>query len=543
MVSKRKGDLAWIEPESDPSGVQLVVRSKQVSGGPPPAPKIGRGGSFNCLRCRQTIHEDDIKALGMAGKLGIRMTAVVADTGAGRIYREPTLAESVAAVSADIGDIVDLPLGDANQYLAPPRYGIDSFLGLFTARQALTIDVLAEEVASTLDEIISDGGTREYASTVVTMLALAVGKRAQYGSTLSSWKLDSRSGTGKAERAFPRADIPMTWDFAQAAPFPTAPAVGFSVCGPCSMLWVWFQRAQARLSLATRVPQHSIIEASWRRTLRTSMRSRTPIYPTSFICGTGAHCGTFMPDLYHTVAAPKTGELTAFAWHHGGTKEAARQYFIEGFTETFETFQTHQLEGVPMLVVYASKEQKAGRDEEGRWSSILSSMIAADMEITATWPIHGTGSTRLRGIGANAVATYIVMVCYPRPSSSSTCSLADFNRALRRELGPAVRDLQAASILPVDLAQAAMGPGMKIFSRYRGVLDQSGKRLGIDQALRLINSALAEVLDEQEGELDPESRFAVRWWETYGWAAASLVKRTRRLGRLASAWTTWCVLK
>ena len=119
------------------------------------------------------------------------------------------------------------------------------------------------------------------------------------------------------------------------------------------------------------------------------------------------------------------------------------------------------------------------------------------------------------------VATYIAMVCRPRPSNADTCSLTDFNRALRRELAPAIRDLQAASILPVDLAQAAMGPGMQIYSRYRAVVDQSGNRLEVDQALRLINSALAEVLDEQEGELDAESRFAVRWWETHGWNAAS----------------------
>src|SRR5262249_41158287 len=122
--------------------------------------------------------------------------------------------------------------------------------------------------------------------------------------------------------------------------------------------------------------------------------------------------------------------------------------------------------------------------------------------------------------GTNAVAAYIVMVCRPRPSDASTCSLADFNRALRRELSPAVRDLQAASILPVDLAQAAMGPGMQIYSRYRAVVNQAGQAVQVDQALRLINAALGEVLDEQEGELDPESRFAVRWWATHGWNAA-----------------------
>src|SRR5581483_4368227 len=152
----------------------------------------------------------------------------------------------------------------------------------------------------------------------------------------------------------------------------------------------------------------------------------------------------------------------------------------EGFTETFKNLQRSLADGLPMLVIYASKEQKGGGDEETRWSSILTAIIAADLEITGTWPIHGTFRTRMTGIGTNAIATYIAMVCRPRSVDAGTCSLTDFNRALRKELVQAIRDLQAASILPVDLAQAAMGPGMQIFSRYRAVIDQSGKQLRVD---------------------------------------------------------------
>ena len=124
----------------------------------------------------------------------------------------------------------------------------------------------------------------------------------------------------------------------------------------------------------------------------------------------------------------------------GTIRPPRRNYFIDGFTETFKNLQSSLADGLPMLVVYASKEQKGGREEETRWSSILTAMIAADLEITGTWPIHGTGSTRMIGIGTNAVATYIVMVCRPRPFMPRQPASADFNRRLRRELGPAVRD-------------------------------------------------------------------------------------------------------
>ena len=223
------------------------------------------------------------------------------------------------------------------------------------------------------------------------------------------------------------------------------------------------------------------------------------------------------PDLYSTLAAPKSGELTAFAWHHGGTKEGARTAFIEGFTQTFKSLQNSMAPTLPMLVVYASKEQKSGAGEETRWESILTAMIDAQLEVTAAWPIYMAGSTRMRSIGSNAVAAYIVMACRPRQTDASTTSLNDFSRALRRELPAAIRDLQAGSILPVDLYQAALGPGMQIYSRYRRVEDSYGERVPVGRALELITSAVGEVLDEQEGELDVASRFAVTWWEENGW--------------------------
>ena len=223
------------------------------------------------------------------------------------------------------------------------------------------------------------------------------------------------------------------------------------------------------------------------------------------------------PDLYSTIATPKHGELTAIPSHHGNDKEVARKYFVEGFTQAFENLKRSTAPQLPMIVVYASKEQKSGSGEETRWAAILTAMIQADLEITGTWPIHGTGTNRMVGQGANVVATYVAMVCRPRQTAAGVCTLADFNRALRRELKPAVEDLQAAGILPVDMAQAAMGPGMQVYSRYREVVDQSGARVPVDQALRLINQALTEVLDEQEGELDPASRFAVALWEKHHW--------------------------
>jgi putative DNA methylase len=449
------------------------------------------------------------------------MIAVVATSSQGRIYRDPTEEEiHAAATVTPPDDLPDISLGEANQYVAPPRYGLLTHLDLYTPRQLVVLTAFADAVSACHAEIINDGGSKDWADAVTTLLGLAVGKLAGYLSSEARIE-NGHGGSNRTVPAFARHDIPMTWDF------PEINCLGNDSAN-------WLQVVQTICRALPHAPTGSGVVV--RRDARQAATDNSCLIATDppyFDAIAYADLSDYFyiwhrralrdvhPDLYQTMAAPKSGELTAFAWHHGGTREAARRYFIDGFTETFENLKRSLAPDLPLLVVYASKEQKGGREEETRWSSILTATVASGLEITGTWPIHGTGNKRMRGIGANAVATYVVMVCRPRPVHAGTCSLADFNRALRGELRDAVKGFQAAGILPVDLAQAAMGPGMQAYSRYRQVVDQSGSRVSVEQALRLINAALSEVLDEQEGELDPYSRFGVAWWDKNGWDAAA----------------------
>ncbi|MGC0142589.1 DUF1156 domain-containing protein [Pseudactinotalea sp. Z1732] len=519
-LSKKKGDLAWIEPSVDEGVVAIKVVSNQRSGGPTEATKSARGATFRCLGCSNPVKDTDLDKQVRAGGLGLRMTAVVAEAAGRRYYREPTQEEVVAAQSVDLSgvDVPDsVPASDGG---SRNRFGLATQADLYLPRQMLTLSVMSDLIRSTRSRVMDDGGDEQWADLITTMLGLALGGLAITGSTQTRWR-DRVTGPSKAEPAFGRNDLPVTWDFAET--FFMGGAVGD---------WLNIVR---RVTAATKYTAHGagIVVRADARTSALPSPGLVATDPPYFDAIAYADLSDYFyvwhrralrdihPDLYQTVATPKTGELTALPSQHGSKRDAARTYFIDGFTETFENLKKSAHPDLPMLVVYASKEQKGGRDEETRWSSILTAMMRADLEIVGTWPIHGTGSTRMIGLGANAVASYIVMVCRPRDLAANTSSVTDFNRALRRELGPAIRDLQAASILPVDLAQAAMGPGMQIFSRYRAVLDQSGRAVPVEQALHLINAALSEVLDEQEGELDPESRFAVRWWESHAWSSAS----------------------
>lgn len=516
-LSKKKGDLAWIEPRIEGGRVKFDVVGARPGGEAPASPKTGRGGVFACLACGSPVDEDSVIRQGNGPGLGLRLMAVVAERKGKRIYRAASAEEEQTALSVPpVEDFPEIRLPDIPRWFSGPRFGLTTQADLYTPRQLLVISTVCDLVSDTYQEILEDGGSVEWARAVVTMLGLAVGRLAMSNSTQARVTIRNDGTTTRFNAAFGRNDMPMTWDFPEMnalgtdgtwmASLPTVlDAIGFVAQGQGSVA-----RVDARVTspprrglVATDPPYFDAIGYAdlsdyfyvWHR------RALRQIHP----------------DLYTTMAAPRAGELTAVPAHHGKSKEAARDYFISGFTETFLNLQEALDDDLPMLVVYASKEQKGGREEETRWSSILSAMIAADLEITGTWPIHGTGSTRMISQGTNAVASYILMVCRPRPEGASAVSLADFNRALRRELPQAIHDLQAASILPVDLAQAAMGPGMQIYSRYRAVLDQSGQRVPVEHALRLINAAREAVLDEQEGELDPESRFAVRWWEAYGW--------------------------
>ncbi len=233
-------------------------------------------------------------------------------------------------------------------------------------------------------------------------------------------------------------------------------------------------------------------------------------------------------DLFATMATPKSGELVALPTRHGGSKERAGRYFVDGFTETFKNLAAAQVDDAPMLVVYAFKEKGAsGSGVSPGWAAILEAVVNAELMVTGTWPINGTGASRMVGLGTNALATYVVLVCRPRPEAAPRITRSDLTRLLRSELAGGVAQLQQANIAPVDLAQAVIGPGMEVYSRHASVVETDGSRVGVAAALSLINRTLGEVLDEQEGDLDPDSRWAVTWYDEHGFASAGFGEADR----------------
>jgi putative DNA methylase len=179
-------------------------------------------------------------------------------------------------------------------------------------------------------------------------------------------------------------------------------------------------------------------------------------------------------------------------------------------------------------VFYAFKQAESEESDEASngdsgaivastgWQTMLEGVIRAGFSIDGTWPIRTEQPHGLRVIEANSLASSIVLVCRPRPTDAPLATRKEFITALRQELPDALRNLQRGNIAPVDLAQAAIGPGMAVFTRYAKVMETDGKAMTVRTALGLINLALDEVLAEQEGEFDGDTRWALAWFEQYG---------------------------
>jgi putative DNA methylase len=220
------------------------------------------------------------------------------------------------------------------------------------------------------------------------------------------------------------------------------------------------------------------------------------------------------PELFSTLAVPKAEELVATPYRHGG-RENAEAFFLSGMTQAMRRIADQAHPAFPITIYYAFK-QAENDGEEGTtntgWDTFLAAVIDAGLAISGTWPVRTERGARAVGIGTNALASSIVLVCRHRAVDAPAATRREFVSALKRELPQALAHLQAGNIAPVDLAQAAIGPGMAVYTRYSIVLDADGKAIPVRAALAIINQTLDEALAQQEGDFDADSRWALTWF-------------------------------
>ena len=226
------------------------------------------------------------------------------------------------------------------------------------------------------------------------------------------------------------------------------------------------------------------------------------------------------PDLFATLAVPKTDELVATPYRYG-SKEKAEKFFLAGMTLAMQRLADQAHLAFPVTIYYAFKQSESRGDTgvaSTGWETFLDAVLRAGLGVSGTWPMRTELGNRMVGRGTNALASSIVLVCRPRPTDAPVATRREFLDALKAELPEALHQMQQGNVAPVDLAQAAIGPGMAVFTRYAQVLNASGDALSVRQALVLINQTLDEVLAEQEGDFDADTRWALAWFEHLGFA-------------------------
>lgn len=533
IVSKRPGKkVVWVEPSADPAAqtVSYTVRT----GGRPPSGTIpeGRGkGGGECLATGAPIPFERIREASKQGLLGADLTAVVAEGRGGRVYVTPTAeqvdAASVTVEEPDLGSIFEVP-GRINVV----GYGLTRWTQLFTPRQLLALttfsDLLADVHAQIAEDAraaglsaattrLRDGGTGAvaYADAVVTYLAFVVDKCSDYWSSICSW----HNSKEQIRNTFSRQGIPMTWEFAETNPFSSS-------TGNWNAMVDWVVKAVIALpsSRAADVEQRDA-SARIREVGRCVVSTDPPYYDNIhyadlsdfFYVWLRRNLRDIWPDELATLLTPKTDELIANQ-ARAGSKKAAQQHFESGIAKVFASAAEHADPDFPATIFYAFKATEA--TENGvvstGWETFLRGILDAGYTVSATWPVRTEMGARMIASGTNALASSIVLACRPRHVAAALATRGEFIGALRREIAPAIRLLQAQNIAPVDLAQSAIGPGIAVFSRYAKVVEADGTSMSVRAALALINEVLAEVLSGEESEFDADTRFALTWFEQYG---------------------------
>ena len=411
-------------------------------------------------------------------------------------------------------------------------YGLTTWADLFTPRQLVALTTFSDLVAEAMERVkrdadgadlpndkrpLRDGGAgaTAYAEAVGVYLSVSLNKVSDRCSTICGWDNTRDS----IRNTFGRQAIPMVWDFSEGNTFSestgslsnaidqTVRTIALMPCcsaGLSSQMDAQSQDISSGKIVSTDPPYYDNIGYAdlsdffyvW---LRRSLRS------------------TF-PYLFATLAVPKAEELVATPYRHGNKKKA-ETFFLTGMTEAMRCLAEQAHPGFPVSIYYAFKQSEkkgeTGTTSTG-WETFLDAVIRAGFSITGTWPMRTELSNRMIGAGTNALASSIVLVCRQRPADAPLATRREFVTALRDELPTALANLQSGNIAPVDLAQASIGPGMAVYTRYAKVLDAAGNPVSVRDALALINQILDEVLAEQEGDFDADSRWALAWFEQHG---------------------------
>lgn len=513
-LGKKKGKERYIVPIPEGKGVRFEITGPA---GVPRGGTVSRTGA-ECLICATPVPLPYIREEGKAGRMGTQLIAVAAEGKRQRYYLAPTEEHEKAADVPRPADVPEAELPEQALGFRVQGYGMQTWADLFTNRQLTALTTFSDLVKEARDHVIADDGGDDYADAVSTYLSFAVDRLADYSSTLASWMPDPKNEG--IRNTFARHAIPMIWDFAEANVFSESSGNIYN-----------HARGIARVidTLPGRPPSEAFQADAATVSIADFVCSTDPPYYDNigysnisdfFYMWLRRSLSTIYPDLTGTVLTPKSTELIAEPFRH----KEPNKFFEDGYRRVFTNFCSTASSDYPITVFYAFKQSETD-DDGGQastgWETLLEAMLSSGWSVTATWPVRSERAGRSIGIGTNALASSIVLACRPRPSDAGATDRRGLITALREEFPGALRKLEQGKVAPVDLRQAAIGPGMAVFSRYARVNEPDGSQMRVRAALSLINQVLDENLSQLEGNVSADTRWAVEWFKQAGFDAGS----------------------
>ena len=535
VLSSREGKEAYVEPIIEGDSYYFEVRLGML-------PNDALGGLVDrtggtCLLSQTAMPFNYIRKEGQAGRMGERLMAIVLEGKKGRVYLSPVekIAHIAKSAKPEWKPEHSLPFNPRN--FQTPNYGMNTFGDLFTSRQLVALNTFSDLVQLARNKAIEgakasgmqdDGvgidtggtGATAYGDALAIYLAFAVDKAANYWSSICSW----HSGRDTITSTFGRQAIPMVWDFAESNPFSSS-------SGNFSSGFTQATKLLKNLSCigAGYVYQKDAVTQaiSFNKVISTD-----PPYYNNIVYADLADffyvwmrrsLRSIYPNLFSTIAVPKAEELVATPYRHG-SKEAAESFFLNGMTRAMKNMAENSHPGFPVTIFYAvrqSETKDSGTSSTG-WETFLEAVLSAGFSIDGTWPMNTEYTGNLKK-SMNVLASSVVLVCRKKESNSESISRRDFQRQLREEMPEALETMIGGSsgqspVAPVDLAQAAIGPGMGIFSQYEAILNQDGSSMSVHDALILINRSITEYLNPDGGTFDADTLFCDGWFSQYGWS-------------------------
>ncbi len=516
--------VVWVEPivNRDTQTVTYQVRE----GGTPKGGTIARGGGI-CVATGAPIALGYVREQGQRGLMREECIGAVVEGSRGREYVSPP-------EKPDVPEPRWRPSGKLQGKATDsvPAYGMTEWGDLFTSRQLVALTTFSDLLSELREKVeqdirnvgwIDDGtrvrdgglGVVAYADALVTYLAFAVDRCADYWSSVCSWQNRSE----KIRCTFGRQAIAMIWDYAEVNPFSGSTGNWLGQVN-------WVAKAVAHF------PASDIGEILQRDAAARLVEVERPLVCTDppyydniqyadisdfFYVWLRHNLSDVWPDECATLQTPKKDELVSNTWR-AGSQDDARKHFESGMLAVMEQIAQNQHSDFPSTLFYGFKQQeiKEGTTTSTGWETFLQGLVDAGLEVTATWPVRTEMANRAVAEGAAALSSSVVLACRPRGVDARLETRGGFLAALREELPEAVGLLQEQAIPPVDMAQSAIGPGMRVFSRYKRVVEADGSTMRVRTALALINGVLEEILSQEETDLDADSRFALTWYRQFG---------------------------